>query len=196
MRIAIATDAWCPQVNGVVTTLRQTRDELVALGHEVLMLTPEGRRAFPCPTYPEIRLVLFQGRTIARQLDEFRPDCIHIATEGTLGYAVRRYCKKRGLRFTTAYHTRFPEYVRARVPIPVAWTVALLRWFHRPAVRTMVPTPGIRKLLEEREFAHVVVARGQDRPVRTGTAPRLRAAPAGLGLSRPGRRREERRGIP
>jgi len=157
MRIAIATDAWSPQVNGVVTTLKQTRDELVARGHDVLMITPEGRRTFPCPTYPEIRLVLFEGRAIARELDAFRPDCIHIATEGTLGYAVRRYCKKRGLKFTTAYHTQFPEYVRARAPIPIAWTVALLRRFHRPAVRTMVPTPGIRRLLEARRFEHVVV---------------------------------------
>ena len=157
MRIAIATDAWKPQVNGVVMTLERTRDELVRQGHEVLMITPEGRRTFPCPTYPEIRLTLFQGRQIARELDAFGPDCVHIATEGTLGLSVRRYCRKRGLRFTTAYHTQFPEYVRARAPIPVSWTVALLRWFHRPAVRTMVPTPGIKRLLEGRRFTDVVI---------------------------------------
>ncbi len=157
MRIAIATDAWKPQVNGVVMTLRQTRDELIRQGHEVVMITPEGRPSFPCPTYPEIRLTLFQGRKIARELDEFAPDCIHIATEGTIGLSVRRYCRKRGLRFTTAYHTQFPEYVRARFPIPISWTVALLRWFHRPAVRTMVPTPSIQQLLAKRGFDNVVI---------------------------------------
>jgi glycosyltransferase involved in cell wall biosynthesis len=163
MRIAIATDAWSPQVNGVVTTLTQTRKQLVAEGHEVLMITPEGRRTIPCPTYPEIRLTLFQGRKIARELVAFRPDRIHIATEATIGLAVRRYCRKRRLPFTTAYHTQFPEYVRARVPVPLSWTVALLRWFHRPASRTMVPTRSIKELLDERGFRNVVLwSRGVD----------------------------------
>ena len=157
MRIAIATDAWRPQVNGVVMTLQHTREELQRQGHEVLMITPEGRPSFPCPTYPEIRLTLFQGRKIARELDGFQPDCIHIATEGTIGLSVRRYCRRRKLRFTTAYHTQFPEYVRARFPLPVSWTVALLRWFHKPAANVMVPTPGIRSLLESRRFRNVVV---------------------------------------
>ena len=157
MRIVIATDAWDPQVNGVVTTLKRTRDELERQGHETRMITPEGRRTVPCPTYPEIRLMIFGSRKIARELDEFRPDCVHIATEGTIGLAVRRYCRKRGLPFTTAYHTQFPEYVRARFPIPVRWTVAVLRWFHRPAARTMVPTPSIRDLLESRDFNDVVI---------------------------------------
>ncbi len=157
MRIVIASDAWKPQVNGVVNTLQQTRAELIEKGHEVLMITPEGRPTIPCPTYPEIRLTLFQGRKIARELDAFAPDCIHIATEGTIGFAVRRYCRKRGLRFTTAYHTQFPEYVRARAPIPIAWTVAALRWFHRPSDRIMVPTPSIQRLLEERRFNNVVI---------------------------------------
>ena len=157
MRIVIATDAWSPQVNGVVTTLQQTRDALAEQGHEVRMVTPEGRRTFPCPTYPEIRLTLFQGRKIARELDAFDPDCVHIATEGTIGLAVRRYCLRRGLPFTTAYHTQFPEYVRARFPIPISWTVALLRWFHGPAARTMVPTPSIQRLLHDRGFDDVVI---------------------------------------
>jgi glycosyltransferase involved in cell wall biosynthesis len=157
MRIAIATDAWTPQVNGVVTTLTQTSDHLEKAGHEVLMVTPEGRRTFPCPTYREIRLTLFQGRAIARELDEFAPDSVHIATEGTIGLTVRRYCIRRGIPFTTAYHTQFPEYVRARFPIPVRWTVALLRWFHKPAVRTMVPTESMRRTLMERGFENVVI---------------------------------------
>lgn len=157
MRIAIATDAWNPQVNGVVTTLERTRDELQRQGHDVHMITPEGRRTFPCPTYPEIRLMIFGRRKIARELDEFRPDCVHVATEGTIGLSVRRYCVKRRLPFTTAYHTQFPEYVRARVPIPISWTVALLRWFHRPAARIMVPTRSIKGLLESRGFRDVVI---------------------------------------
>ena len=157
MRIAIATDAWTPQVNGVVTTLQNTRDALIAAGHEVLMVTPEGRRTVPCPTYPEIRLSLFPGRAIRAELDAFDPDCVHIATEAPVGLAVRRYCIRRGLPFTTAYHTQFPEYIRARFPIPVAWTVAALRWFHGPAARTMVPTEGIRRVLLGRGFTDVVI---------------------------------------
>jgi glycosyltransferase involved in cell wall biosynthesis len=163
MRIAIVTDAWKPQVNGVVQTLTKTRDELEALGHRVHMVTPTGRLTIPLPTYAEIRLAVFPGRGVRRELDAFDPDCIHIATEGTLGLAARNYCRRRRLPFTTAYHTQFPEYVRARAPIPVAWTVRLLRWFHRPAARTMVPTERIREKLEGRGFANVVIwSRGVD----------------------------------
>jgi glycosyltransferase involved in cell wall biosynthesis len=157
MRIAIATDAWTPQVNGVVTTLRNTRDTLIAAGHEVLMVTPEGRRSVPCPTYPEIRLSVFAGRAIRNELDAFDPDCVHVATEAPVGLAVRRYCIRRKLPFTTAYHTQFPEYIRARFPIPVEWTVAGLRWFHAPAACTMVPTEGIRQVLQGRGFTDVVI---------------------------------------
>jgi glycosyltransferase involved in cell wall biosynthesis len=163
MRIAIVTDAWKPQVNGVVQTLGKTRDELTDMGHAVRMVTPEGRRTIPLPTYAEIRLALFPGRSVRRELDAFDADCVHIATEGTLGLAARRYCKRRRLPFTTAYHTQFPEYVRARAPIPVSWTVALLRWFHGPAARTMVPTERIRQKLVERRFDNVVIwSRGVD----------------------------------
>ncbi len=157
MRIVIATDAWSPQVSGVVTTLTQTRDHLRKAGHEALMVTNEGRRSFPLPTYPEIRLALFPGRRIAIELDEFAPDCVHIATEGTIGLAVRRYCLKRNIPFTTAYHTQMPEYVRARFPIPMTWTYALFRWFHKPAVRTMVPTESMRQRLQARGFDDVVL---------------------------------------
>ncbi|MEE4162171.1 MAG: glycosyltransferase family 1 protein [Woeseiaceae bacterium] len=163
MRIAIVTDAWKPQVNGVVQTLSKTRDELVASGHEVLMLTPAGRRTIPMPTYPEIRLSLFAGAGVRRDLERFEPHCVHIATEGPLGIAARGYCKRRGLPFTTAYHTQFPEYVRARFPIPIAWTNRLLLWFHGPAVRTMVPTPAVKSKLEARGFKNLVTwSRGVD----------------------------------
>ena len=172
MRIAIVTDAWKPQVNGVVQTLGKTAEELRALGHYVHMVTPEGRRTVPLPTYSEIRLALFPGRSVRRELDEFDPDCVHIATEGTLGLAARRYCRRRKLPFTTAYHTQFPEYVRARFPIPVSWTVALLRWFHGPAVRTMVPTERIRAKLDSRGFRDVVIwSRGVDTELFSPAAP-------------------------
>ena len=163
MRIAIVTDAWKPQVNGVVQTLSKTAEELRLMGHELRMVTPEGRHTVPLPTYAEIRLALFPGRSVRRELDAFDPDCVHIATEGPLGLAARRYCLRRGTPFTTAYHTQFPEYVRARAPIPVSWTVALLRWFHRPAVRTMVPTERIRDKLVRRRFGNIVIwSRGVD----------------------------------
>lgn len=163
MRIAIVTDAWQPQVNGVVKTLMSTCEELRALGHEVLTITPLGRRSIPLPTYSEIRISLFPGRSVRRELDAFDPDCIHVATEGTLGLAARRYCIRRGRPFTTAYHTQFPEYVRARFPIPISWTVRLLRWFHGAGVRVMVPTQRIRSKLEARGFDDVVIwSRGVD----------------------------------
>ena len=172
MRIVIATDAWTPQVNGVVNSLRNTRDSLVAMGHEVLMITPAGCRTIPCPTYPEIRLALFQRRRITRMLQDFRPDSIHIATEGTIGLTVHKICRKHGLQFTTAYHTQFPEYVRARIPIPVRFTAALLRWFHGKAVRTMVPTPAIRDLLKNRGYKNVVIwSRGVDTEIFTPNDP-------------------------
>lgn len=172
MRIAIVTDAWKPQVNGVVQTLGKTRDELQQLGHDVHMVTPEGRRTLPLPTYPEIRLSLFPKRGVRRELDEFDPDCVHIATEGPLGLAARRYCLSRGLPFTTAYHTQFPEYFRARWPIPLSWIVALLRWFHRPAVRTMVPTERIRDKLAARGFENLVIwSRGVDTRLFTPEEP-------------------------
>lgn len=172
MRIAIVTDAWKPQVNGVVQTLSRTRDELAAMGHEIHMVTPEGRRTLPLPSYPEIRVSLFPGRSVRRELQAFDPDCVHIATEGTLGLAARRYCARRKLPFTTAYHTQFPEYVRARAPIPISWTVRLLRWFHGRAEHTLVPTPRIRDKLEQRGFRNVVIwSRGVDTAMFTPDDP-------------------------
>jgi glycosyltransferase involved in cell wall biosynthesis len=163
MRIAIATDAWTPQVNGVVTTLLHTRAELVEMGHEILMIVPAGRRTIPCPTYPEIRLALFQGRKVAQQLEQFSPHSIHVATEGPLGIAARRYCLKRGIPFTTSYHTQFPEYVRARIPVPVRVSFAFLRRYHGAAAKTLVPTPGMKKMLEDRHFKNVEIwSRGVD----------------------------------
>jgi glycosyltransferase involved in cell wall biosynthesis len=163
LRIAIVTDAWWPQVNGVVRTLTETRRELAAIGHDVLMVTPERFRTIPCPTYPEIRLSLAAGGAVARLLDEFKPEAVHIATEGPLGWTARRHCLKRAVPFTTAYHTRFPEYVQARFGVPLGWTYAVLRRFHGPAARVMVPTPTVRDDLESWGFRNVVLwSRGVD----------------------------------
>jgi glycosyltransferase involved in cell wall biosynthesis len=155
MRILLVSDAWSPQVNGVVRTLQRVKQECEALGHEVLAVSPEQFRTLPCPTYPEIRLALRPGRTIARRIEQFRPSCIHIATEGPLGLAARRHCVRHGLPFTTSYHTRFPEYVHARAPVPLALGYAFMRWFHRPSSGVMVATRTIRDDLEGRGFVNV-----------------------------------------
>lgn len=163
MKIAIVTDAWHPQVNGVVTTLKKTGETLSAMGHEVYFVTPQSFRTIPCPTYREIRLSLWPGRRVRRLLDAFGPDAVHIATEGPLGLAARRYCRRRKLAFTTSYHTQFPQYVRLRIPIPVGWCYTYLRWFHSAAARTLVPTEHQREALGRRGFANLVIwSRGVD----------------------------------
>ncbi len=173
MRLLLATDAWYPQVNGVVRTLARVRDELTAAGVTVEVVAPDGFRSIPCPTYPEIRLALAPGRGIARRIDTFAPDAIHIATEGPIGHATRALCLRRGLAFTTSFHTRFPEYVQARFGLPVGLGYAVLRRFHGPASAVMVATASLRRELEQRGFGNVVAwSRGVDtelfRPRRGG----------------------------
>lgn len=155
MRIVLATDAWTPQTNGVVTTLRATADTLTRLGHAVRVLSPQNLASIPCPSYPEIRLAVNPGPHVARELKAFRPHAIHIATEGTLGLAVRRYCRHRGVPFTTSYHTRYPEYVAARWPIPLAVSYAWLRRFHGAARRTFVSSGTLERELAAYGFAHL-----------------------------------------
>ena len=163
MRIAIVTDAWHPQVNGVVTTLTRTVANLREAGHEVMVIQPWMFKTFPCPTYPEIRLSLFPGRKIRKILDVFAPDAIHIATEGFLGWSARSYCLKKGLRFTTSYHTRFPEYIRLRVPIPLRFSYVYMRRFHAKATRTMVATDELRSELSQYGFRNLTLwSRGVD----------------------------------
>ena len=152
MRILIVSDAWEPQVNGVVRTLKMTRRELELKGHQTELISPLGFRSIPCPTYPEISLALSTVGQMERQIDRFSPDCLHIATEGPLGWQARRIALKRQWPFTTAYHSRFPEYVEARFRVPVAWTYALLRRFHNAARATLVPTPAIVADLKARGF--------------------------------------------
>src|SRR3974390_1498477 len=130
MRIMIVTDAWFPQTNGVVSTLAQTAAWLGRFGHEVRVLTPRDFRTIACPTYPEVRLSVFPFRKASRDIRAFAPQALHIATEGPLGLSARRYCLDRGMRFTTSYHTQFPQYLRARFPIPLRVSYGALRRFH------------------------------------------------------------------
>ena len=155
MRLALVSDAWLPQVNGVVRTLDRVRREVEALGHEVRVYSPDQFRTLPCPTYPEIRLAVNHWRKMGRQLDDFAPEAVHIATEGPLGLVARSVCLKRGWPFTTSYHTKFPEYVNARAPVPVSWGYRFMRWFHRPSKGVMVATPTIRAELEAQGFDNV-----------------------------------------
>ena len=148
MRILLVTDAWLPQVNGVVRTLQTVCRELEGAGHRVERISPETFRTVACPTYPEIRLALAPGREVARRIRRFRPDAIHIATEGPLGLAARRWCVRHGAPFTTAYHTQFPEYLARRTGLPASLFWRFIRWFHAPATQTMVSTPSIAAQLE------------------------------------------------
>ncbi|MEO5573385.1 MAG: glycosyltransferase family 1 protein [Gammaproteobacteria bacterium] len=163
MKIAIVTDAWFPQINGVVTTLSKTQQELSKLGHETLVISPNEFRSFPCPTYPEIKLSLAPAKKLGQMMQAFQPDAVHIATEGPLGLAARGWCLKQKLPFTTSFHTRFPEYVKLRFHIPLKITYAFLRWFHSAAQKTMVATAALKSELEQRGMKNLVLwSRGVD----------------------------------
>jgi glycosyltransferase involved in cell wall biosynthesis len=166
LRILIVTDAWEPQVNGVVRTLKTTARELTKMNHEVRFLTPLDFRTLPCPTYPEIRLSLFPQGRVNRQIREFDPDVLHIATEGPLGLAARRFALRNDFPFTTAYHTRFPEYVHARLRLPLSWSYAWLRHFHGKSKAVMAPTQVVVDDLRANGFTNVKLwSRGVDTDV-------------------------------
>ncbi|HZC38942.1 MAG TPA: glycosyltransferase, partial [Sphingomicrobium sp.] len=150
MKIALATDAWHPQVNGVVRSLTTTVERLRRRGHAVTIIEPSLFWTVPCPTYAEIRLAPACERKVRRRLDELQPDAVHIATEGPIGWAARAWCLKRSRPFTTSFHTRFPDYVSLRTPIPSSWGWALMRRFHGPAERTFVVTAALGIELEGR----------------------------------------------
>ena len=179
MRILIVTDAWEPQVNGVVRTLKTTARELHAMGHEVRFLTPLEFRTLPCPTYPEIRLSLFPRGQVNRTIREFDPDVLHIATEGPLGLAARRFALRHDFPFTTAYHTRFPEYVYARFRLPLNWSYAWLRHFHGPSRAVMAPTQVVVDDLKANGFHNVRLwSRGVDAEIfRPQASKRLDSEP-------------------
>lgn len=180
IRLIVVTDAWRPQVNGVVNTLERVVGRLEARGDSVSVLAPERFRTLPCPTYPEIRLALARPRDVAAILDESGDALVHIATEGPLGFLARRHLLARGRGFTTSYHTKFPEYLSARVPVPHSWGYAVVRRFHNAGLGCMVATPSLRDDLAARGFERLFLwSRGVD-----GALFRPRAD-ADLGYPRP-----------
>ncbi len=172
MRVLVATDAWHPQVNGVVRTLEALARSARSLGVDIEFLSPQGFRSIPMPTYPSLRLALPSASAIAARIEQIEPDSIHIATEGPIGLMTRAYCRKRGLRFTTSYTTRFPEYISARFAIPESWSYAALRRFHAAAAVTMVSTPSLAAQLTERGFRNLGMwGRGVDTDAFTPETP-------------------------
>jgi glycosyltransferase involved in cell wall biosynthesis len=161
--ILVATDAWHPQVNGVVRTLTMMAEAAKSFGVDTSFLTPQSFRTIAMPSYPDLRLALPSGAKIASLIEAAKPDGVHIATEGPIGFMVRRYCRKHGLPFTTSFHTRFPDYVSARSPIPEAWVWRALRWFHKRSQAVMAATPALAAELRARGFRNVVLcSRGVD----------------------------------
>jgi glycosyltransferase involved in cell wall biosynthesis len=146
-RITIVSDAWYPQVNGVVRSIENTNRELKSMGVDVVMVTPKDFSSIPCPTYPEIRLSMASYRQVSDAIEASMPTAVHIATEGPLGLLARRWCLKNGMAFSTSYHTRFPEYVAARFPIPTRWLHAFVRWFHNAGNGCMVATASLEREL-------------------------------------------------
>jgi len=163
LKIVIATDAWKPQLNGVVRTLDTLGEILSSFGNQILYITPNDFKSVPLPSYPEIRLSLLPNRKVAKLINDFQPDAIHIATEGPIGRATRRFCKRRRYPFTTSFHTRFPEYAAERWAVPISWGYAVLRDFHKDGETMMVATPGLMEELKERGFTRMKLwARGVD----------------------------------
>jgi glycosyltransferase involved in cell wall biosynthesis len=156
MKILIVSDAWLPQINGVVRTYSTIIKILEEMGHEVKMITPDLFRTIPCPTYPEIRLAINPSKKISQTIDALKPNAIHIATEGPLGISARRYCGKHKKSLTTSFHTKFPEYIQTRFYIPTAFTYRLIRWFHSLSTHIMVATDSLYQELEGRGFKNLV----------------------------------------
>ena len=198
-RILIVSDAWQPQVNGVVRTLTTVAEELRAMGHVVEVIGPNRFRTVPCPTYPDIALSLLPQRRLVRMIEAFQPDALHIATEGPLGLAARRWAKRHGLAFTTAFHTRFAEYIQARTGLPVRADLRLdaplprrrhrAPWWPPPSLRGGTGQPRLP------QHPALVARRGPD-AVQARTARGLEPAAPGLPLCRPGGGGEEHRRVP
>ncbi len=180
-RILVVSDAWHPQVNGVVRTMDRVVTELRAGGDTVEVVGPERFLSIPAPSYPEIRLAVLPRRRLTTIADAFAPDAVHIATEGPLGWAMRGLCRRRGWRFTTSFHTKFPDYLHARTRVPVAWSWAVMRRFHATSHAVLVATPSLARELHARGIRHTAPGtRGVD-------LDRFRPAPrdAYAGLPRP-----------
>lgn len=155
MKIALITDAWQPQVNGVVTTLVELVKELEKLGHTIEIIHPGLFKTRPCPGYAGIDLAISPNKILQQRLDTYQADAIHIATEGPLGWAARAYCRRRGMAFTTAFHTKFPEILHAAFRVPLSWGYALFRYFHKYSAGVMVPTEGVLNMLKQRKFLNL-----------------------------------------
>lgn len=163
MRIALISDAWHPQINGVVTTLSNTCHALRKLGHSVELITPDRFRTWPCPGYPDVGMAFLCGPALRPILNEFQPDAIHLATESCIGVAARRFCRQYGYRYTTSFHSRFPEYFQLRAGVPLSVTYTYLRWFHAHSVRVMVSTDSLREELSDKGFKRLALwSRGVD----------------------------------
>jgi glycosyltransferase involved in cell wall biosynthesis len=156
MRLALVTDAWHPQTNGVVNTLTRLIRDLESQGTELMVISPNGHRTVPLPSDPDYQIAINPWRAIPRLL-AFKPDAVHIATEGPLGFWVNGWLRRRRLQFTSSFHTRFPEYINARFPIPVSWGYRLERWFHRPAIHTLVGTRSLIRELDERKIGQTLI---------------------------------------
>ncbi|MCH9807625.1 MAG: glycosyltransferase family 1 protein [Alphaproteobacteria bacterium] len=156
MRVLVATDAWRPQVNGVVRTYERLRQEAAPLDAEIVFLTPNEFTTLPCPTYPEIRLSLPGYNYIGQRMRSVQPDAVHIATEGPLGWMTRSHCLRKRIPFTTSFHTRFPDYLSQRFGIPESWVWSMLRGFHNAGAGTMVATPSLSRELEAKGFEHIL----------------------------------------
>ncbi len=168
VRLLIVTDAWFPQINGVVRTLSTTRDKLVELGHEVEVLGPDRFRNVPCPTYPEIRLALCTPGRVGRIIQQVAPEAVHVATEGPLGWSARTWLRRRGLPFTSSFHTMFPQYLKLRFGLPERVSFSGIRRFHCGATATMYSTPTLRAMLESHGFENLVRwVRGVDTEIFT-----------------------------
>lgn len=155
-KIAIITDAWTPQVNGVVRTLTAVTERLRDMGHDVMVISPDQYASIPCPSYPEIRLALTTRHGVGTRLDDFAPDAVHIATEGPLGIAARRFCLDHGYPFTTAYHTQFPDYLARRTGISASVFWPFIRWFHGPSAGILVSTETVRAQLRAQGLHQLV----------------------------------------
>ncbi len=198
MRILIISDAWHPQVNGVVMTLAMLQQELTELGHEVEVIGPDRFRTVPMPTYRSIQLAVWPSARLVPMIEAFRPEALHIATEGPLGWAARRWAIRRKVAFTTSFHTRFPEYLQARARLPIPLGYAWLRGFHGRAHGTMVATGSMRRELASRGFRNLLPwSRGVDlHRFRPDDREDWSVGAADLPLCRPARGGEERRALP
>lgn len=155
MRIVLISDAWHPQINGVVTTVTNTVATLKTLGHEVELITPDRFKTYPWPGYPDVGMAFLCGPSLRPIIKAFKPDAIHLVTEGSIGYAARRYCREFGYRYTSSYLSQFPEYFKMRTGFPMLLSETYLHWFHSESARVMVATPSLEQEMRQKGYQHL-----------------------------------------